>query len=64
MEKPKAIEILKLAISAPDLVNAVDLMDAQNVAIDALTFLEECQAEGYLFKTFAPIGENSKWNAA
>ncbi len=36
----KAKEILKLAISDPDLVGAVDLMDAQKLAIDAITYIE------------------------
>ncbi|GAI61809.1 unnamed protein product [marine sediment metagenome] len=40
MTREKAIEILKLAISDPDLVGAVDLMDAQNLGIEAL---KRCQ---------------------
>ncbi|MBA7580290.1 hypothetical protein ES708_22181 [subsurface metagenome] len=60
MKIPKAIEILKLAISDPDLVGAVDLMDAQKLAIDALTFLAECHTDGYLMKTFSPKGKSSK----
>ncbi len=35
MKITKAIEILKLAISDPDLVSAVDLMNAQKLAIEA-----------------------------
>ena len=58
MKIPKAIEILKLAISDPDLVGAVDLMDAQKLAIDALTFLDECHTDGTLMKTFTPPKED------
>ena len=58
MEIPKAIEILKLAISDPDLVGAVNLMNAQKLAIDALTFLDECHTEGTLMKTFTPPKED------
>ncbi|GAI63978.1 unnamed protein product [marine sediment metagenome] len=54
----KAIEILQLAISDPDLVGAIDLMDAQKLAIDALIFLAECHTDGCLMKTFSPTGEN------
>ncbi|MBA7704570.1 hypothetical protein ES703_113386 [subsurface metagenome] len=57
---PKAIEILKLAISDPDLVGAVDLLDAQKLAIDALTFLAECHTDGSLMKTFSPTGKSSQ----
>ncbi|MBA7591361.1 hypothetical protein ES708_33515 [subsurface metagenome] len=60
MKITKAIEIKQLAISDPDLVGAVDLMDAQKLAIDALTFLAECHTDGSLMKTFSPTGKSSK----
>ena len=56
----KAIEILTLAISDPDLVSAVDLMDAQKLAIDALTFFAECHTEGYLIRIALPKGMGSQ----
>ncbi|GAI63161.1 unnamed protein product [marine sediment metagenome] len=40
MDPKKAREILKLAISDPDLVGAVDLMDAQKLGIQAITYVE------------------------
>jgi len=60
MTIPKATEILKLAISDPDLVSPIDLLEAQKVAIDLLTFFEECYTEGFLFKTRTLIGEDSR----
>jgi hypothetical protein len=41
MELTKAIEILKLAISDPDLVDANDFVEAQELGIQALNKIQD-----------------------
>ncbi|GAI79925.1 unnamed protein product [marine sediment metagenome] len=60
MNLSKAIEILKLAISDPDLVDTIDLFEAQKLAIDALTFIAECHTDGFLTKIFSPTDKSSQ----
>ncbi len=56
----KAVEILKLAISDPDLVGAVDLMDAQKLATEALEFCIKYKAMIIQLGHTLRLGENSQ----
>ena len=52
MTANKAKEILKLAISDPDLVDTIDLLNAQKLGIEALNFwnrLTDAAGDGFTY---------------
>ena len=58
MKLPKAVEILKLAISDPDMVDANDLVKAQKLGAQALNQLTACQAGEIISPDFLLPGED------
>jgi len=60
MTRTKAIELLALAISDPDMVEANDLVKAQKLGAQALNQLTACQSGEVISPDFLLRGEESE----